>query len=464
MRRHTAIVLILTVSAVLTLVACSGGRDQQQEVTSVLSGTVFVTGTDAPIPSVLAFQITINSLTLSDANGSVSVLSTPTPVEFSRLLGLRTLLALNSVPEGHYTSATISLQDPVISYLDLGTTPASVSVVPNASLTQSAITVNLSPALNVNHGGLAGLHLDFRLRESLELDGNGQITGVVTPVIRVRAIRPEDSEGFIDELRGGLVSVNVAGSSFVMQRPGGRQITVVVNAQTEFEGTDSLASLATPSVIEVSGRVQADGSLLARNVEVLTTERAFAAGLVLNTEPAVGPANSVTLLVREELPDLEGIAVGRPSNLAINDSTVFRIHHLDLPVADLLFNRSSLVLGQRVAVGGLIDSTQNPPALDTRRAILHRQGLEGMAVEGSVQVEEGNRGSFLLANHGFFGYLFAGPLRIRSTERTDYVNLAGLSAIEPSMRLRVVGLVLRDGNGNPLLLAGRIERVEPAGP
>ena len=115
-------------------------------------------------------------------------------------------------------------------------------------------------------------------------------------------------------------------------------------------------------------------------------------------------------------------------------------------------------------MGGVIDSAQSPPALDTRRVVLHRQDLEGRAVEGSVQVVEGNRGSFLLANHGFFGYLFGGPLRIRSTERTEYLNVAGLSAIEPAMPLRVVGLLLRDGNGNPLLLAGRIERVEPANP
>ncbi len=461
MRLRFSFWLVLSLLALLSLGCGGGGSNPATTMSVTQSGTVFLTGSDAPIPSVLAFQITIDSLTLSDGNNSVAVISSPTTVEFSRLLGLRTLLALNSVPVGRYSSATITLSSPIISYLDLTTTPASVSTIPNPTLTQSTLTVPLDPALLVSQNGLGGLHMDFRLRESLQLDAGGQITGVVNPVIRVRALRPEDDDNHIDELRGGLSSVNVAAGSFVLQRPNGRQFTIVVSQQTQFEGTDGLTSMVPPAIVEVSGRVQADGSILAQNVEVITTERALAGGLVLNTDPASGPANTITLLVREEIPDLEGIQVGRPATLNLDANAEFRIHYLDIPVASMLFNRESMVIGQRIAVGGFIDTSSGPATLVARRVILHRQGLEGRAVSGSVVIVNGNQGHFLLNNQGFWGYLFGGPLRVRSTEFTRYRNLSGLSAIDPNLPLRVMGLLLRDPNGDPVLVAGLIERLEP---
>jgi len=42
---------------------------------------------------------------------------------------------------------------------------------------------------------------------------------------------------------------------------------------------------------------------------------------------------------------------------------------------------------------------------------------------------------------------------------TQFINVSGLSAITPSMNLRVVGLLLRDGSGNPVLVAGRVENL-----
>lgn len=448
---------LLLLCAALLLVSCGGGGGSASldAGSSPRSGTVFVNVSDAPLPSVLAFSVTVNSLSLTGSGGSVDVLGGPSTVEFSRLLGLRTLLALNSVPEGTYNSATITLAGPVISYLDLSTNPASVGTI-NGSLTTTTLTIALNPPLVVSAGGLAGLHLDFRLRESLQLDGGGQITGVVDPHLRLRPLPPGAEEAFIDELRGGLTSVNVAGNSFVLQRRTGRAITVRVDGNTVFEGTTGLATMAPPAVVEVSGHVQADGSILASSVELLTTDSAFVGGVVLGVSG--NPADSVTLLVREEIPDLADIQVGRPATIALDASTHFDIHHLELPIENLLFNRSSLVLGQRIAVGGAIDQG----TIAARRVVLRRQGLDGEANPGSLVVVSGNRGHFDLVANGFFGYLFAAPLRVRTSEHTTFVNLNGLSAVGdfPGARLRVAGLLLRDPNtGNPVLVAGRVERL-----
>jgi hypothetical protein len=57
---------------------------------------VFVTAVDAPLPSVLSFQVDVTGMTLSDGvNPPVSVL-----VDFARLNGLHTLLDLNTIPAG----------------------------------------------------------------------------------------------------------------------------------------------------------------------------------------------------------------------------------------------------------------------------------------------------------------------------------------------------------------------------
>ncbi len=463
MRRRWLVFLAIFL-ATATFVSC--GSSTPRTLLGTRSGLVYVTTTDAPMPSVLAFQITITGLTLSDGSESVPVLPEPTPVEFGRLLGMRTLLALSSVSPRTYTSATLTLASPVISFLDLSTTPASVGTI-NGTLTTSSITVNLNPPLIVAEGGLGGLHMHFRLRESLQTDATGELTGVVTPSIGLRAIPPTDEDSLIDELRGGVSAVNVGGNSFVLQTLRGRQLTVRVNNETVWEDGESLNTLTAPVIVEVAGRVQADGSILAINVEVLTRDHFLLGGLVLDPDPATGPAERATLLVREEIPDLVNIQVGRTATVEFSDQTRFGIHNLNLPLEFLLFNRAMLVRGQRVALGGAIDNSTTPATLNIRRVILHRQGFEGGRVIGSVRIVSGNTGGFLLRTDGLFGYLFGEPLRVATSNRTWFVNLRGLADLDTSdpMAVRVVGLLLRRSDtGEPVLVAYRVERLLPRFP
>jgi hypothetical protein len=89
---------------------------------------------------VVSFFITINSITLNNSSGSVTVLNTPTTVDFGRLVGLRSLLGFNTVAAGTYTSATLNLSNPVINYVNLSTNPPSLGTI-NGSLTSSTVTV-----------------------------------------------------------------------------------------------------------------------------------------------------------------------------------------------------------------------------------------------------------------------------------------------------------------------------------
>src|SRR5688572_13341114 len=74
----------------------TGGQSQ--------TASVFTVATDAPVSSVVSFQLTVNSITLSNGTSEVSVLSQPAVIDFARLNGLRELVDLSSVPVGRYTS------------------------------------------------------------------------------------------------------------------------------------------------------------------------------------------------------------------------------------------------------------------------------------------------------------------------------------------------------------------------
>jgi len=462
MRRLASALFLIVLMALATLSGCGGSSSpmaQQQ------SGTVFITGQDAPIPSVLSFLVTIDSITLGTgiSNGTVTgaqtVLNAPTTVDFARFLGLRTLLGLQSVPPGAYTVAQIVVEKPVISVLNLGP-PATVSTqaLPFVAGGNTAtLNIALNPNMTVAVNGLGGVTMHFDLRNSLVTDANGNITGV-SPMITFRALQlPNDPDAEVDELRGSVASVNAPGS-FVLQRPDGRQFVVDVNGQTDFEGVaSSINNLPVGALVEVSGQVQQDASILANAVESYTTDHEFLEGVILNTTPSSGTATSLTLLVRDQIPVVQGISTGNTANVAVSNTTIFDIYHLNLPIAAMLFNSSQMVMGQAVVVGGTVDNSTNPPTLDARRIVLHRQGIDGHAVSGTINL---NTGMFQLQNNGFWGYVLSAPVPVLTTNFTQFINVSGLSAITPAMQLRVTGLLLRDGGGNPVLVAGRVVNLQ----
>ena len=105
-----------------------------------LTGPAFVVGTDAPVASVVSFSVPVESVTATDSSGTTMSLISGTPtVDFARFNGLQTLLDINDVPEGTYTSISITIGTPTIGYLNVpasgapriqtqvGTYPASAS-------------------------------------------------------------------------------------------------------------------------------------------------------------------------------------------------------------------------------------------------------------------------------------------------------------------------------------------------
>ena len=459
----------------LTVSGCGGGGGGSTKFSSnPQAGAVYVTAEDAPLSSVVSLNLTINSITLTGQNNSPQLVSAPLTVDFARLVGLRTPLAFNAVPADTYSSATFVLASPVIDYIS-SLSPPQVTTLsgtfssPTSTTPQTtSVTVNFPTPMVVGANGLAGLHTEFDIRKSLAVDGSGQITGVITPMMFIQAVKATDPEGQVTELIGSVVSVNSSANSFVLQGPFGRQFTIDVNGSTTFNQGFTLGSLPTTGgFVALQGTVQLDGTILASDVEFITTDLAFVSGRILAINPTSGPAQTVTLWVGETGGGTSAL-VDTVQTIDVSTVSTYEICFFNNTwfSPNNLFGNSSMVVGQRIFIGGIF----NNPTFTPDFISLRRQGVYGLVVPGSVTVTGGNAGSFQLSNAGLLGYSLGGPLTVKTGAGTlffqgnsNIITLTDLQSASAAASVPVVarGLVLKDStSGDPVLWAHRVRQVQ----
>ncbi|MGA2427559.1 MAG: DUF4382 domain-containing protein [Candidatus Acidiferrum sp.] len=460
---------ILVLAMMVVASGCGGGASNSSSASAQQeSGSVFVNGTDAPLPSVLSFQVDVTGMTVSDGtNPPVSVLSGTQTIDFAKLNGLHTLLDINTIPAGTYTSVTVTLANPEIVYLNVTnpqTTPPTRPTVttlngtstPAVTLTQSSVTMSLSNPLTVSAGDIIGLSFDFDLRDSIQVDSNGNFTGVVNPTLNLNAVTPSDSNAYIDDFVAGVVSATGT-SSFLIQGPHGHQFTVNVNDQTEWETNESISNLTSTSIVEISGTIDAtSGAILADTVAILSQNSFYAGGLITYVDPATGAANDFDLYVRDVLPSGTGFQSGQISTIDLNGTENYFIYWWHNKFTSFLFNSSLLVPGQHVSIGGPFTNG----AVTVQRVVLRHEGHNGAWVIGSTDV---GASTFQFNSNGLAGVLFNGPITVYCTPFTVFKGgLTGLSSLTgtAAMNLRVVGLVLKDPiSGQPVFVAHSVEQL-----
>jgi Domain of unknown function (DUF4382)/Domain of unknown function (DUF5666) len=467
MKRAMLSVLLLAVAATIGCGGASnpGQNNQQQQNTS---GPVYLTGEDAPASSVVGFNVTIDKITLNNSTSTVTALSTPEAVDFARLIGLRTLLGFNTIQQGTYTSVTFTFENtnpqPLISYVDLSTTPPSVQTM-NGSFSQATVTVPFPTGapLVVSSNGLAGLRIDFDIEDSLATTG-GQINGMINPVINIWAISASQEVGQITDFTGNVVSVNTSGNSFLMQGPYGMPRQIDVNSNTQYNGSNNLGTLTTNAIVSVVGKMQADGSILAQYVELITTDQAFISGRILAVNPSSGPVTSVTMWVGEELGTSGVIPVDTIATIDLSNVSQYDVCFFDNWLTGQVFNNTALVVGQRIFIGGSVSSGVFTPDMVS----LRRQGVVGTLVANSVNITGGsgsNLGNFQMQNDALMSYSAGGPFTVYTGNLTVFENIDGLSGLAAAGTPNLVsrGLVFKDqSSGKPVVVAGRV-RVLPAG-
>jgi len=459
MKRYLfAVVCLFTLGA--GLIACASGstNSSPSSSSSPPAGVahVAVYGQDAPLASVVTFQLTLTGLTASDGVNTTPLLTSPQTVDFARLTGLRTLLDLNSAPAGSYTSVTLTIANPVIGYLNVSSGNPTTIAMLNGTLTTSSITVLMNPPLVLTNSDLNGLRLDFDMRQSLQVDLSGQITGTVVPTFDIRQVNPDHAEAEIDDLRGGVVSANPPNQSFVMQIANGRQITVQLSPSTTTDTGDDLTTFNSNTIVQVSGELNRTSMVLeADEVSVVAQDRFVAEGLITGVQPPASTDTQFNLFVRDALPANPAFQPDTIAMFDATDSTRFLIYRLNLPITQLLFNRSSLITGQGVFVGGALSNS----SVTLKRVVLHRQGIYGPWVPGSTTIQSGNAGTFQVNEKGIVGVLLNGPLTVLTSNATQFNGLSGLSALSGTqpIPLDIVGLLLEDpSTGKPVFVANRV--------
>jgi Domain of unknown function (DUF4382) len=461
--------VFLAVVATGCVVGCSAGsgsapsQSTSSTTSSAQSGSVYVLGTDAPLPSVVSFSVGVQSISLSDGTSTpVSILNGAQTVDFARFNGLNTLLDFNSIPAGTYTTATITLGSATLGYLN--TTPSAAPVIATmpATLTQSVVTINLASPFVVNAGDMDALRFDFNLQKSVQVDGNGQITGQVTPVMNLAALSASDPERYIDEFDAGVVSIDAASDSFVVQGPHGRQYTVQLSANTEFENNETIANLTTNSIVQFSGYFAPNSQTInADCVGILSQDGYWAAGLVTYVTPTQGAATSLNMYVRAELPADTGLTLGQIANINLTGSENYFVYKLHTPLTNFFFNSSLLIPGQHISIGGPLSGAGNSQSVTAHRIVLRHEGHVGQWVVGSTNT--GN-GTFSFNSDGLAGVLFNGPVTVYTTPVTQYLGgLSGLSDLSgnSAMSIRVVGLILKNpSTQQPVFVARSVEELQ----
>jgi hypothetical protein len=249
-----------------------------------------------------------------------------------------------------------------------------------------------------------------------------------------------------------------------MQGPYGFQKTIEVNSSTLYNGSNNLNTLGVDGIVSVIGTVQADGSILASGVELVSTSKAFISGRILAVNPNSGPVQTVTLWVGEELGTSGIIPVDSVQTIDLSAVSTYDVCFFDNLLTEQVFNDSSLVVGQRIFIGGSTAGNIFTPQMVS----LRRQGVVGTLVQNRVTITGGsgsNQGYFQMQNDALMSYSAGGPFTVLTVDKTFFVNINGLAGLQQSGTPNLIsrGLVFKNPvNGKPVLVAGRV-RVLPAG-
>ena len=445
--------------AIASLFAAGCGSGSTASTATGPAGASFVIGTDAPMSSVTSFAVQLTSVNAIDAKGdTVSLISGTPTVDFARFNGLQTMLDMNDVPAGTYTNIQITLGSATLGYLNTVSGSAPTIVTEPATLTSSTVNITLaSPLVVTQSGSPVGINLDLNLRKSIQVDGNGNITGQVTPTFTVGSVAIGDAGAYIDEFDAAVVSVNTTAQSFVVQGPHGRQFTVNVTGNTDWDNGESITQLTTSSIVQVSGILdRVDATIDADEVAILSQNGFFADGQVTYVTPSSGAATSFDLYVRGLLPTTTGLTLGQIAQVNLTGNENFFIYRMHNPLTQFLFNSSQMLAGQAVAIGGPATGATNPNAVTTKRVVLRHWGYNGTVVPSSINP---SAGTFQMQVNGFAGLLIPETVTVYVTSDTTFRDgLTAMSSIAAGANVRVVGLLLKDPvSGQAILLARYVD-------
>ena len=455
----------LLILATALMVGCgsnAGTSSTSQTVTATPAGSVVAFGTDAPVCDVESFIVQITNASLVPQGGGtpVTLISStmPATVDFARLVDFTNILNSASVAPGTYNQLQMTLASPQLVVLNTSTTPPSpVMVNPTTLTTTSPITVNISPALVVSSSTTSGLMVDFDLRHSVQVDGNGQVTGVVDPQFTVAGGTTSGTTvGEATSLYGIVQSTTTSGlptgftGSFGLTVADGvgQTLTILSNSDTVFEGdgVTSFGELTDNTFVEVDAIVNTSGQIIAQTVDseeqtaTASQKSAFLGKVIGVTRDGSGNATSLTLLVDDEIPNMNGaVPLHSGLNVTLTDTTHYWTNWQHWNRQVFTFGPQTVGVAERVAVFGVLGAG-TPPTLTADRMFLRPRTVTGNFTALVSAGSDGKTGGFTMTP---CGALFGGqPITVLTYADTFFNGVAGLVNLTPSPTLRTYGDLL----------------------
>ena len=321
-------IALLCSAPLSVLVSCSSSTDHATVVPPPLASTpVSLTMTDDPPSgiSVLFFQVSLTSATLTPAAGSsstssVSLIENPIEVNVTQLQALSAFLGNQNVPDETYSSLNLTFANPQLviyntSDTSLGSNCAVGSVCTLTPAIDNSASVSLSSApfpLTVTAGTPLGLLVDFHLNTIIQSDLSvnlGVANAISLAQTPAAAVGQAPPFGFVV---GTVETVNASQGQVTIQTAWGKTLTIDVNNNTQFldwppcVSPGGLYCLTAGDAVEVQvASVNSDGSLEAaaigwllennaQNVQgtVIGYSAAAIKLLVLVTPPGPAAANA----------------------------------------------------------------------------------------------------------------------------------------------------------------------------
>jgi len=346
---------------------------------------------DAPADSVIAFEVSVSSLSLTPAGGGAPV-SVAVPagnrIELTHASGKFEPFIAGNLPQGTFSAANLTLVNSELTFLSGTGTPVHINGPASAS-----ISVALSPNLTIGSSPLV-LNIDVNVANSITTSA-GVVNGIsfgptsfnITAKAPGVAGNQQDDDGEIEDVQGTVTAVN--GSSFTFKvGQTGSSMTFNTDASTQFkDGVTSVASLLN-QVVTVEGFTRADGSLFAKEIE----------GLESNTgaevEGLITAISGTTLTVNAH----DGIGNGMDDtkigasfsvNIAGLSASKFRVKAGNgfgggLPSASFPFDATTIHQGQRIEVD---TNAAVPPAngaISPDKINLQQQGVAGVVANAAT--------------------------------------------------------------------------------
>jgi hypothetical protein len=263
----------LAVAMIVGLSACSGVPSQPTQTAHGSSGTVAAFLTDAPADGVVAFSIEVTGAALVGSNGVSTNISRGVQKIEMRHLQLAPTLAFQAsgVPSGNFTALEMTFANPQITLADAQGNVTILNATSNPSVRLASVAVNQPISMVLQVTGSAGLAIDFDLRQSVQMDANGNYA--VTPVVNVSAVTDSITEPSIENAEGTVVSIAALSSVNLQLHDTGQIVHVVTNDNTMFAAdAGQFTSMETGQDIEVDAQFQGDGSFLATRIDSVSSD------------------------------------------------------------------------------------------------------------------------------------------------------------------------------------------------